>query len=111
MTDVLSGSAWKLVQVHGAAPVTPATASFSRDGGFDLDTGCNRVGGTYHLEGNQIIVDQMQQALMQCNGDVAEQEAGILSVMRNRPTFIIVTGSGDLQLTSDAGQVLLFAPG
>lgn len=109
-TDVLARKTWRLAQVHGAAPVAAATLSFASGGTLTLQTGCNTVGGPFHLDGNQIIVGDLQQTLTGCQGAVADQEAAILAVIRNRPAFVIESGSGQLQLTSDAGQVLVFDP-
>jgi heat shock protein HslJ len=108
--DVLVSRTWTLAQVHGTRPVAEASASFAADGSFVVRTGCNTVGGTYHLDGNRILLDTVHQTLMECAGEEAAQEAGVLAVIRNRPAYAIDTGSGQLRLTSDADQVLLFDP-
>ena len=108
--DVLVGSTWTLAQVHGAPPVADATASFQRDGTFTVHAGCSTVGGTYHLDGNRILVDRVQQSAMPCEGEVAEQDAAVLAVVKGSPIYAIDTGTGQLRLTSEANQVLLFEP-
>lgn len=106
--DVLTDQAWRLVQVHEARPIADGTISFGSAGAFTVDTGCNTVGGAYRLEGNRIILGTTTQTLMPCEGALAEQEAAVMAVVRNRPAYAIETGTGRLLLTSDAGQVLAF---
>ncbi len=108
--DVLVGSTWTLAQVHGAPPAADATVSFEGDGTFTVRTGCNTVGGSYHLDGNRILLDTVQQSMVACKGDVAEQEAAVLAVVKGSPVYSIDTGTGQLRLTSGANQVLLFEP-
>lgn len=108
--DVLVSRTWTLAEVHGERPVEAASVSFTGDGSFVVRTGCNIVGGTYHLDGNRILLDTVHQTLVLCEGELATQEAAVLAVVRNRPAYAIETGTGRLRLTSDADQVLLFEP-
>jgi heat shock protein HslJ len=108
--DILVGREWSLVEVHGAPPVADAEVSFGSNGEFIVQTGCNTAGGTYHLDGNRILLDTVHQTLVLCEGDLAAQEAGILAVVKGSPVYAIDTGTGWLRLTSDAGQVLRFEP-
>jgi len=108
--DVLVGPTWKLTHVRGASPAAAASLSFAGDGTFTVETGCNTVGGTYHLDGNRILLDTVQQTPRQCDGEVAAQEAGILAVLGDTPAYAIDSGTGRLRLTSEAAQVLLFEP-
>ena len=108
--DVLVGPSWSLVEVDGTLPVAEADISFASDGTFVARTGCNTVNGTYHLEGNRILVDSEQATMMPCDQATAPQEAAVLAVLHDRPVYAIDTGSGRLRLTSEAGQVLVFEP-
>ena len=108
--DVLVGRSWSLVEVDGGLPVAEADVSFASDGTFVARTGCNTVDGTYHLEGNRILVDSEQATMLPCDQATASQEAAVLGVLHDRPVYAIDTGSGRLRLTSDAGRVLLFEP-
>ena len=81
--DILVGNGWALVEVHGAPPVADATVSFGSNGEFTVETGCNSAGGTYHLDGNRILLDTVHQTLVLCEGDLAAQEAGILAMGRD----------------------------
>lgn len=110
-SEVLVDRPWKLVEIAGAPPVDPegvVGVRFGTDGRFTVNTGCNTTGGTYHLDGNQILLDTVQQTLVLCDGDLATQEARVLAVVKNAPAYAIDTGTGRLRLTSDAGQILLF---
>ena len=108
--DALVDRSWTLIEVHGAPPVAPGAASFSHEGTFTLQTGCNTVGGTYHLDGNRILLDTVQQTLMLCEGEVGDQEQAVLAVVTNQPTYAIDTRTGWLRLTSTADQSLVFEP-
>lgn len=107
-TDVMVDRTWQLAEVHGAPPVAEAEVSFRADGQFVVGTGCNTTGGTYHLDGNRILLDTVHQTMMLCDGEVGRQEAGVLAVVKGLPAYAIDTGTGRLRLTSEAGQVLLF---
>ena len=110
-SEVLVDRPWKLVEVSGAPPVDPqgvVGVGFGTDRRFTVNTGCNTTGGTYHLDGNRILLDTVNQTLVLCEGELATQEAAILAVIKNRPAYAIDTGTGRLRLTSDAGRVLLF---
>jgi heat shock protein HslJ len=109
--DVLTDRPWRLVEVGGAAPIDPAGAvgvSFGTDGRFAISTGCISGGGTYHLDGNRILLDSEQLVPTPCPSALAGQHAAILAVIEGRPTYAIDTGTGRLRLTSEAGEVLLF---
>jgi heat shock protein HslJ len=109
-SDALVDRTWTLIEVHGAPPVAPGAASFGRDGSFTLQTGCNTVGGTYHLDGNRILLDTVHQTLMLCEGAVDKQENAVRAVVTNQPAYAIDTRTGWLRLTSTADQVLVFEP-
>jgi heat shock protein HslJ len=109
--DVLVGPSWSLVEVHGDRPVAEGGVSFAGDGTFTARTGCNTLGGRYHLEANRILIDSEQSTMMPCDASTGAQEAAVLAVLHDRPTYAIDTGTGRLRLTSDAGQVLVFEPG
>ncbi len=58
--EVLVDRPWKLSEVAGRPPVDPdgiVGVSFGTDGRFQVNTGCRSGGGTYHLDGNRIILD------------------------------------------------------
>jgi heat shock protein HslJ len=109
--DVLVDRPWKLVEVGGVPPVDPqgtVGVSFGTDGRFTVDTGCSSGGGTFHLDGNRILLDSETLTPVPCPSALADQQAAMLAVIEGRPAYAIDTGTGRLRLTSEAGQVLLF---
>lgn len=110
-SEVLVDRPWSLVEVAGAPPVDPegiGGVSFGTDGRFQVMTGCRSGGGTYHLDGNRIILDTEILQPSPCDEAAAAQDAVLLGVVEGRPRFEIDTRTGRLRLTSEAGQVLLF---
>jgi len=108
--DVLVGPTWTLTQVRGASPAAPASVSFAGDGTFRLTTGCNDGGGGYHLAGNRIALDSVSLSAHDCPGAIGDEEVAMLAVLEGLPVYAIDTGTGNLRLTGDAGEVLLFRP-
>lgn len=110
-SEVLVDRPWKLVDVSGTSPVDPegiVGVSFGTDGRFQVNTGCRSGGGTFHVDGNRIILDSEILQPSPCDEAAAAQDAILLRVVEGRPRFEIDTRTGRLRLTSDAGQVLLF---
>ncbi len=110
-SDVLVGSPWSLVEVAGMPPVDPdgiGSVSFGTDGRFTVNTGCRSGGGTYHLDGNRIILDTEILQPSPCDAAMAAQDAILLGVVEGRPRFEIDTRTGRLRLTGENGTVLLF---
>jgi hypothetical protein len=109
--EVLVDRPWKLVEVSGAPTVDPdgiVGVSFGTDGRFQVDTGCRSGGGTYHLEGNRILLDTEILQPSPCDEAMTAQDGALRSVIEGRPVWAIDTGTGRLRLTSEAGSVLLF---
>jgi heat shock protein HslJ len=110
-SEVLVDRPWKLVEVAGAPPADPdgiAGVGFGADGRFQVNTGCTSGGGTYHLDGNRILLDSEQLVATPCPSALAAQQTAMLSVIEGEPVYAIDTGTGHLRLTTDAGDVLLF---
>jgi heat shock protein HslJ len=110
-TEVLVDRPWKLVEIDGVPRVdlgVPASVAFDTDGRFQVHTGCRSGGGTYHLDGNRILLDTEILQPSPCDAAMAEQDAVLLGVVEGRPRFEIDSRTGRLRLTSEAGQVLLF---
>ena len=110
-SEVLVDRPWELDEVGGAPPVDPdgiVGVSFGTDGRFTVNTGCRSGGGTYHLDGNRILLDSEILQPSPCDEAMAAQDAILLGVVEGRPRFEIDTRTGRLRLTSEAGEVLLF---
>ena len=110
-TEVLVDRPWKLAEIGGVPPVDPdgiVGVAFATDGRFQVNTGCRSGGGTYHLDGNRILLDSEILQPSPCDEAMAAQDAILLGVVEGRPRFEIDTRTGRLRLTSEAGQVLLF---
>jgi heat shock protein HslJ len=108
--DVLVGPTWSLREAGGSPPAADAGVQFDADGTFAATTGCNSLSGTYHLEGNRILIDSEQMSLSPCDPVTGPQEALVLEVLHAQPTYAIDTGTGHLRLTTDDDDVLVFAP-
>jgi heat shock protein HslJ len=110
-SEILVGRPWKLVEVSGAPPVDPdgiVGVGFGTDGRFQVQTGCRSGGGTYHVDGNRILLDSEILQPSPCDEAMTAQDAILLGVVEGRPRFEIDTRTGRLRLTSETGQVLLF---
>ena len=110
-SEVLVDRPWKLVEVAGAPPVDQdgiAGVDFGADGRFRVNTGCTSGGGTFHLDGNRILLDSEELVATPCPSALAAQQAAMLAVIEGEPVYAIDTGTGYLRLTTDAGDVLLF---
>jgi heat shock protein HslJ len=74
MVDLTSRSwTWEVAQLPGDANLTPKKAdafvlSFTKDSTMSLSTDCNRVAGTYTIEGNRITFGPMMATRMYCEG-------------------------------------------
>jgi heat shock protein HslJ len=109
--DVLVDRPWKLAEIDGVPPVDPegiVGVAFGTDGRFQVDTGCRSGGGTYHLDGNRILLDSEILQPSPCDEAMAAQDAILVRVVEGRPRFEFDTRTGRLRLTSEAGDVLLF---
>jgi heat shock protein HslJ len=109
--DVISGKPWKLAEIGGSAPVDPdgiIGVSFGADGRFQVNTGCRSGGGTFHADGNRIVLDSETLQPNSCDEAMAAQDVILLGAIEGRPRFEIDTGTGRLRLTGERGDVLLF---
>jgi heat shock protein HslJ len=110
-SEVLVDRGWKLVEIGGVPPVDPdgvVGVAFGTDGRFQVNTGCRSGGGTYHLDGNRILLDSEVLQSSSCDDAMAAQDAILLGVVEGRPRFEIDTRTGRLRLTSESGEILLF---
>ena len=66
---------------------------------------CNGFGGTYQVEGEQLLLEDVASTLVGCAGDVAAAEGAYLTVLTASGLRFGMDGD-ELVLTSDAGELL-----
>lgn len=61
-----------------------------QDGALSGSTGCNNLGGSYTLGGDELSFDQLHQTLMAClDDDVSQREAQLIEVLNNTVRYSI----------------------
>jgi heat shock protein HslJ len=87
--------AWKLT-AYGpvnapAAAVEEAEAglTFNEDGTVTGNSGCNGLGGTYTVEGDQVTFSEIVSTLMACEDPRMAQEAAVHQVLTDTATYKI----------------------
>jgi heat shock protein HslJ len=69
---------------------------------------CNGFGGTYRLDGERLVLEDLASTLVGCTGEVAAAEHAFVGVL-NAPGLSVTVDPMELVLTSDAGH-LRFTP-
>lgn len=105
--DVITG-AWTLVQVDRRAPDAEGALSLLPDGTFTMRPGCNTGGGTYRIDGNRLVTDEIGITMMACDDAVMAQEQAFLAVLDRDPRYEVETGTGRL-LLAGGDSTLVFA--
>lgn len=52
----------------------PLILNFNADGKLAINTGCNGQGGTWKVEGNQLVTPPLASTMMACQDDLMKQE-------------------------------------
>lgn len=80
------------------------TLAFKKDGTFSGTTDCNRVGGSYEVNGNKITFENMMSTLMYCEGS---QESDFTKMLGETESYLF-TSKGELilNLKFDSGSVI-----
>lgn len=87
--------AWKLTSYGPADAQTPVVAdveaglTFNEDGTVTGNAGCNGLGGSYTVEGDQVIFSEVVSTLMACDDPRMEQEDAVVQVLNGTATFKI----------------------
>jgi heat shock protein HslJ len=112
----LEGTVWTLTGIlsgsgdSGAVSSIPTgvTGTVTFDGGVvSADAGCNRIRGSYRLEGDRVVVSGLSSTKMACPGDRGDVEAALTSVLGGTVTFVV---EGDqLSLVNGAAGLFLRA--
>ena len=90
----LTGS-WKLTSYGPANALTPAVAGveaglmFNEDGTVTGNSGCNRFGGSYTVDADQIAFKDIVSTLMACDDPRMAQEEAVRKVLTDTATFKI----------------------
>ena len=86
---------WKLTSYSHADVLTPAVSgteaglTFNDDGTLTGNSGCNGLGGSYKVEGNQVTFSEVVSTLMACDEPRMAQEGAFHQVLTETPTFNI----------------------
>jgi len=87
--------AWTLTAYGPAGATTPAVPdteaglTFNEDGTVTGDSGCNGLGGSYTVEGDQITFSEIVSTLMACDDPRMVQENAVQQVLNGAATFKI----------------------
>ena len=86
---------WKLTAYGPKATPTPAvtdaeaTLTFDKDGNVFGSGGCNSLGGTYKVDGNEITFSEITSTLMACEDERMTQEGVVTLVLSGTATYEI----------------------
>ena len=109
----LSGTTWRLVSTASmgtqtpAVPNVPTKLAFAKDGTLAGNLGCNSIGGSYTVKGNQITFGQLSTTLMACPDPQMAQEANAFLVLKDTAGFKL-DGSTLTITSADHGTTLTF---
>jgi heat shock protein HslJ len=103
----LAGTSWTLVSVGGTPIVVGSGASLTFDAGGNVSgsTGCNRVSGTYAVDGAALTFGPLATTRMACQEDLMTQEAAVLDALAGVSGWEI-DDEGRLHLTGGTELVL-----
>ncbi|MFO7169320.1 MAG: YbaY family lipoprotein [Chloroflexota bacterium] len=107
----LIGTLWRLESFGpDSAPVeavaaSPATIDFGSDSRVSGMTGCNGFGGSYRVEGDEIVFESIISTLRACDGPVNQQEREVLRALQGRVRYAL--SANQLRLLYD-GSTLTF---
>lgn len=86
---------WKLTAYGPGDAATPAVEdveaglTFNEDGTVTGNSGCNGLGGTYTVEGDQVTFGEIVSTLMACEDPRMTQEAAVHQVLTDTATYKI----------------------
>lgn len=114
-TALLENSKWHLTLFGAPDAETPVVAGstitleFSADGKAGGSAGCNTYGGSYEVQGDQLLFGEMVSTLMACaDAAVMEQEMVYLAALQSASRFEVTDGMLKLWYDDEQG-VLVFA--
>lgn len=87
-------------------PLVPGTRiSLTFDGSIGARAGCNSFSGSYRLDGDVLVVDQLGGTEMGCDPERHEQDEWLVAFLTDRPT--VALDGDELVLATDSTQVTL----
>ncbi|MEG3114529.1 META domain-containing protein [Salinicola sp. 4072] len=104
--EALVGTYWKLMTLDGQ-PVAVADNQreahliLGEDGRVSGSTGCNRLMGSYRLEGDTLTFSRLASTRMACPGDMAMLEQAWLAALAETAHYSIADQSLELQNADD----------
>lgn len=103
----LQGTAWRVVDMAGQAPVpgSEPTVVFA-DGGIQGTSGCNSYGGAIQIDGAAIKVGDLAMTLVGCGDRVGEIEGRFVKALSSADRAA-VRADGMLVLSGPDGEILL----
>jgi heat shock protein HslJ len=115
--DELLVGTWEVVGVASGDAVesvlagTAPTITFTEDGDVALDSGCNTVGGSWELDGDELSVGQVRTTLMACDDPpgVMDQERILVGALESVARVEIAPGRLTL-LDADDSTLLVAEP-
>jgi heat shock protein HslJ/membrane-bound inhibitor of C-type lysozyme len=111
--QVLSGDAWKVKQIDGAAAVGEVTLAFDDATKFSGNSGCNNYSGQYNLTGEGLKFNRAATTRMACAPALMQQEAHYLSLLTKVQRFeiakdgaLVLHGENDKTIRAERQAVL-----
>jgi heat shock protein HslJ len=99
--DPLEGKAFLLTEANGIDDLNAAPLRLEFvDGNIGVSGGCNLIGGSYRLGDGRLQTEELMQTEMACENSRMAQDAAIIDLLRNNPSFELE----DSTLTLIAGE-------
>jgi len=107
------GTQWKIEAVNGQAHFADGLGTFSldREGRLSTSAGCNGMGGSYTLSGNQLTVGPMMGTQMACMPEKKMEDERLLAdVLGNKGPFTVKPDEKGVTLSGQQGAVIRLVP-
>lgn len=104
----LLGRAFEATSVTGQTLVDDSTFSlaFEQDG-IVANAGCNTMRGSYEIDGDVLVVEDLAQTMMGCEPALQAQDDWVAALLTGRPTITFTGGTlGTLTLAGDGVTVV-----
>jgi len=87
--DPLEGKAFLLTEANGINDLNTAPLRLEFvDSNIGVSGGCNLIGGSYRLNGERLEIEQLMQTEMACEDIRMAQDAAIIDLLQDSPTFV-----------------------